>query len=201
MTEETKTADPSLLDAAVGESVAKALEVAEKRIVLVSFDTSSAMSDLQRSLAYRSPADLSHAELQAIQQYASPAGRDYAYFTDDALVQVGDLVVVAAPNGTGPAVKLPGETSSRRLTFARVSSVKPSYREGSKASQWIVGRVDTRKWLERVELAQRRELLEKKIEKTAEALRKRVEMQTLAAQHPELAELMKELDELNSTEA
>jgi hypothetical protein len=199
MTEETNTADPNLLDAAVGESVAKALEVAEKRIVLVSFDTSNALVIQQGS--YYDPASMTRAELQTLSQYASPAGRDYAYFTDDPLVQIGDLVVVAAPNGTGPAVKLPGETSSRRLTFARVSSVKPSYREGAKASQWIVGRVDTRKWLERVELAQRRELLEKKIEKTAEALRKRVEMQTLAAQHPELAELMKELDELNSARA
>lgn len=105
--------------------------------------------------------------------------RDYAYFTDDDTIEVGDTVVVDAP--------------SSGLTCVKVVSLTETVESVERVGKWIVQKVDTKPYCARLEKEGRRKVLRAKIERAKEEALDAMALKEVAAISPELAAMVEEL--------
>lgn len=103
----------------------------------------------------------------------------YAYLTEDQTIKADDTVVVDSPNGGYKCV--------------RVVSVEETVESVTKASKWIVQKVDDTVYKSLIEKQKRKAVLEAKLSKAVEEARKQVDYDALAKLNPAIAELVAEL--------
>lgn len=106
----------------------------------------------------------------------------YAYLTEDESIKNDDAVVVDSPNGGYKVV--------------RVVSVEETVESVTKASKWIVQRVDDTEYKERIAKEKRKAVLEVKLAKAVEEARKKVDYNELAKLNPEIAKMVEEMNSI-----
>ena len=106
----------------------------------------------------------------------------YAYLTEDTEIKNDDCVVVDSPNGGYKVV--------------RVVSVEETIESVTKASKWIVQKVDDTAYKARIEKEKRKAVLELKLARAVEEARKKVDYSELAKLNPEIAKMVEEMNSI-----
>lgn len=120
--------------------------------------------------------------------------KGYAYFTDDATIEVGDKVLVVAPNGqNGNPVHDGKGAILGYLTLVTVTGVDETVEAVEKVREWIVGKVDLAAYIAKREREQKRSVLEAKIKRAAQEARSRIDVAALAKDNPDLQALIAQL--------
>jgi len=108
----------------------------------------------------------------------------YAYLTDIEDVHVGDTLVVDAP------------TSG--YTCVKVVSVEETVESIEKATKWVVCKVDTAAYRERLEKIEKRKLLTAKLKKMQQEALEADQFATLVKLNPDALALVEELKALSA---
>lgn len=108
--------------------------------------------------------------------------KSYAYLTDIDDISVGDTVVVDSPHNGFACVK--------------VVSIEETAEQIEKAYKWIVCKVDTTSYLERLEREERRKTVIAKLKKLEQHLVEEDRFAMLAKLSPEASALLEELKAL-----
>jgi hypothetical protein len=130
-------------------------------------------------------------------------GKKYAYFAGDLDLEVGDYALVASPYGdrdrtntTGSGIK--DEDAGGFLKVVRVKKVDVNADGVRRAAKDIICKIDIAEHIERQKRVQEIEALETRIELAANEARKRLELEALVKLSPDLAELLRQRDELKA---
>jgi hypothetical protein len=118
--------------------------------------------------------------------------KDYAYYTNDNSLVKGDFAIVVSPFGN-----LYDDKSQGYITVVKVISIEETVEAITKASKWIVQKVDLDSYREHMAQIARVKLLDAKIEVARKEAMHRLELKQLMDLSPELATLVKERLELD----
>lgn len=113
--------------------------------------------------------------------------KDYAYYTDDETIAKDDFVVVVSPYG-----EVYDDESQGYVKVVKVVSVEETVEAITKASKWIVQKVDLAAYRERMKRIERLKLLDAKIEQAKKEAMRRLELKQLMDMSPELKQLVEE---------
>lgn len=108
----------------------------------------------------------------------------YAYLTDIEGIEIGDTLVVDSP------------TSS--YTCVKVVSVEETVESIEKATKWVVCKVDTAAYRERLEKIEKRKLLTAKLKKMQQEALEADQFATLVKLNPDASALVEELKALSA---
>lgn len=117
----------------------------------------------------------------------------YAYYTDDASIQVDDYVVVVSPNGD---VNHRSELVDGFPTIVKVISVDETVEAVTRVAKPIVHKIDLAGYAAMVEHQKQVEVLKAKIARARKDALENIELAKLAALSPELGALVKEMASL-----
>lgn len=125
---------------------------------------------------------------------------EYSYHCDIPDVQQGDYVIVASPNVSHDRYDRSQNFFSPELkgypTVVRVVRTQETVRDVSKASKWVIQKLDIDKYVERLAYEQQVEVLRAKIDRAKKEALERAQMATLRTISPELDLLVTELANL-----
>lgn len=105
----------------------------------------------------------------------------YTYFSDDATIQEGDLVVV---NAAG------------QIKLAKVANIKEFSGQASLANKWIIQKVDMAAEEARLTKIRRFNELQNQLTQETAKTRREIEMQDLIKANPRIADLLAQMREL-----
>lgn len=124
---------------------------------------------------------------------------EYSYHCDIPDVQQGDYVIVASPNASDRYVRSQNFFSPELKgypTVVRVVRTQETVKDVSKASKWVIQKLDIDKYVERLAHEQQVEVLRAKIKRAKEEAMERAQLATLRTLSPELDLLVTELADL-----
>lgn len=124
---------------------------------------------------------------------------EYSYHCDIPDVQVSDYVIVASPSGDrydrsgqnffSPELK-------GYPTVVRVVRTQETVKDVSKATKWVIQKLDIDKYVERLAHEQQVDVLKAKIDRAKKEIMERAQLATLRSMSPELDALVTELASL-----
>jgi hypothetical protein len=121
---------------------------------------------------------------------------EYSYHCDIPDVQQGDYVIVASPSGPDRYDRNQNFFSPELKgypTVVRVVRTQETVKDVSKASKWVIQKLDIDKYVERLAYEQQVDVLKAKIKRAKEEALERAQLATLRALSPELEQLVTEL--------
>lgn len=119
-------------------------------------------------------------------EFSNGAFNRYAYLTRDDEITKGDFVVVISPYGNDNATRWRSELVDGYVTLVKVTSVVETAESITKASKWIVQRIDLTEVAARIAHQKQLATLDARIERAKAKALKDLELQTLRDLSPEL---------------
>jgi hypothetical protein len=135
-----------------------------------------------------------HAQLGSLRtvtvEFSNGAYNRYAYLTRDDRIAKGDFVVVISPYGNDNATRWRSEEVDGYVTLVKVVSVIETAESITKASKWIVQRVDLTEVAAQLQRQREIALLDARIAKETAAALRAIQLDKLRGLNPELDRLI-----------